>query len=80
MAPTDVRIGLLLQNARQMLDIVRETFPGLLFSEADNLDNCTLATSAVQTLSCLWSNAACLVNVPGQIDTPAALHALMKVF
>lgn len=75
----DVRIGLLLQNARQMLDIVRRTFPDLPFSEAETLDDCTWAQSAGETLSCLWSNAASLVDVPGQIDSAAALRALTRV-
>ena len=79
MTPIDVRIGLLLQNARQMLNIVRETFPGRSFSGAETLDDCALAQSAGETLSCLWSNVASLVDVPGQINTAAALHALTLV-
>ena len=75
----DVRTGLLLQNARQILNIVRGTFPGLSFSQAETLNECTLAQSAGETLSCLWSNAASLVDVPGQVDTAAALHALTRV-
>ena len=75
----DVRIDLLLQNARQMLDIVRKTFPALSFSESETLNNCDLAQSAGETLGCLWSNAASLVDVPGQIDTAAALYALTLV-
>lgn len=75
----DVRIGLLLQNSRQILGIVRGTFPGLSFSEAELLDDCTLAQSAGEMLSCLWFNAVSLVDVPGQIDTAAALHALTRV-
>ena len=72
-------MGLLLQNARQLLEIVRGTFPEMSHSEVETLDDCTLAQSAGQTLSCLWSNAANLVNVPGEIDTAAALHALTLV-
>ena len=62
-----------------MLDIVRRTFIGLSFSEVETLDDCTLAHSDGETLSCLWSNAASLVDVPGQIDTAAALYALTLV-
>ncbi len=62
-----------------MLDIVRRTFIGLSFSEVETLDDCTLAHSDGETLRCLWSNAASLVDVPGQIDTAAALHALTLV-
>lgn len=76
----DVRMGLLLQNARQMLEIVRGTFPGSSFSEVKFQDDCNLALSAGDTLSCLWSNAASLVDVHGQIDTAAALHALTQVY
>lgn len=79
MALIDIRIGLLLQNARQMLDILRGTFPALSFSEVKLQDDCTLAPSAGDTLSCLWSNAASIVDAPGQIDTVAALHALTQV-
>ncbi|CAD6588483.1 MAG: major facilitator super transporter protein [Alectoria sarmentosa] len=74
----DARIGLLLQNARQILDIVRGTFPGLSFSGPETLDDCTLAQPAGETLSCLWSNAAGLIDVPGQIETAPALHALTR--
>ena len=75
----DVRVGLLLQNARQMLDIVRKTFPVFSFGEARTLDDCLLAQSAEETLGCLWSNAASLVDVPGEIDMNAALYALTLV-
>ncbi|KAF6223452.1 hypothetical protein HO133_000295 [Letharia lupina] len=70
--------GLLLQNARQILNIVRGAFPRLSFSEAETLDDCTLAMSAGETLSCLWFDAASLVDVPSHIDTAAALHALTR--
>lgn len=75
----DVKMGLLLQNARQILDIVRGTFPALSFSEDKYQGDCSLAPSAGDTLSCLWSNAASLVNVPSQVDTAAALQALTQV-
>ena len=79
MTLVDVRVGLLLQNARQMLDIVRKTFPGLSFRKAETRDDCVLAQSAGETLGCLWSNAANLVDVPGEIEMAAALHALTLV-
>ena len=79
MAPTDIRIGLLLQNARQMLNIVRKAFPGLLLSETEDLKDCAREKSTGEMLDCLWSNAASLVNVPGPINTAAALHALTLV-
>ena len=75
----DVRVGLLLQNARQILDIVRGTFPEISFTAAEPLDACTVTQSAGEKLRCLWSTAASLVDVPGQIDTAAALHALTRV-
>ena len=62
-----------------MLDIVRRTFPGLSFSKAETLDNCALTQSDGETMGCLWSNAAILADVPGQIDTAAALYALTMV-
>ena len=79
MNPIDIRIGLLLQNARQMLNIVRKAFPGLLLSETETLNDCAGAKSTGEMLDCLWSNAASLVNVPGPIDRVAALHALTLV-
>ena len=79
MNPIDIRIGLLLQNARQMLNIVQQAFPGLLLSEAETLKDCARAKSTGEMLDCLWSNAASLVNVPGPINTAAALHALTLV-
>ena len=62
-----------------MLDIVRRAFPGLSFSKAETLENCTLIKSDGETMKCLWSNAASLVDVAGQIDTAAALYALTMV-
>ena len=79
MNPIDIRIGLLLQNARQMLNIVQQAFPGLLLSEAGTLNDCARAKSTGEMLDCLWSNAASLVNVPGPINAAAALHALTLV-
>lgn len=79
MSLVDVRMGLLLQNARQILDIIRGTFPGLSFSEDETLDNCTLAHTAGETLNCLWSDAVRIINAPGQIQTAAAMHALIRV-
>ena len=79
MSPIDIKIGLLLQNARQMLNIVRKAFPGLLLNEAETLNDCAWAKSTGEMLDCLWSNAASLVNVPGPINTAAALHALSLV-
>ena len=75
----DVRVALLLQNARQILDIVRGTFPGIPFSATENLNDCDLAKSAGERLSCLWSSAASLLHVPGQVDTAAAQDALTLV-
>ena len=75
----DIRIGLLLQNARQMLKIVRKAFPEVSLSEAKTLNECAGAKSTGEMLDCLWSNAASLVNVPGPINTAAALHALTLV-
>ena len=63
-----------------MLDIVRRTFPGLSFSKAENLDNCTLMQSDTETMRCLWSNAAILADNSGQTDTAAALYALTMVY
>ena len=79
MTSTDVRIGLLLQNAQQMLGIIRRTFPTLSFGEAQHLGDCSLADSPEKTLSCLWSNVASLVDVSGQVDTTAAQYALTLV-
>ena len=79
MNPIDIRIGLLLQNARQMLKIVRKAFPEVSLSEAKTLNDCARAKSTGEMLDCLWSNAASLANVPGPINTAAALHALTLV-
>lgn len=79
MNPIDIRIGLLLQNARQMLNIVRKAFPEISLSEAKTLNDCAPAKSSGEMLDCLWSNAASLVNVPGPINAAEALHALTLV-
>ena len=66
------------KNARQILNIVRGTFPGLSFDGAAGTD-CTLSQSDGETLSCLWSTAASSVKGPGQGDSITALQSLAEV-
>ena len=66
------------QNARQILNIVRGTFPGLAFDGAAGTD-CTMPQSDGETLSCLWSTAASSVKGPGQGDPVTALQSLTEV-
>ncbi|CAF9906404.1 major facilitator super transporter protein [Imshaugia aleurites] len=73
-----VKVDLLLQNARQILSIVHEAFPALSLSEAKPLDDCALAQSAEETLSCHWSKVTSLVDVHGQTDAAAAVDALTQ--
>ncbi|KAL2037023.1 hypothetical protein N7G274_010308 [Stereocaulon virgatum] len=73
----DVKVSLVYENAQQILDIVRGTFPGLVFDGAAGTD-CMLSQSDGEILSCLWSKAASTVNDPGQKDSNTALQALTE--
>ena len=66
------------ENARQILDIVRGTFPGLPSDGVASTD-CTLSQSDGETLSCLWSTADSSVKGLSQGDSVTALQALTEV-
>ena len=54
----DQKICIMRRNARQILDIVRGTFPKLSFDDTTNESDCISATSDGAILSCLWFKAA----------------------
>lgn len=67
------------ENARQMLDIVRGTFPGLSFNgQTDSLD-CTTPKTDGEELSCLWSKASNLVEDQSQSSGAEKTEALTAV-
>lgn len=57
MCLTDVKSHLMQQNARQILDIVRGTFPALAFDGATDDYGCASLKSDGEVLDCLWSRA-----------------------
>ena len=56
----DVRLSLVQQNARQMLEIVQGTFSTLSFDEKLASTDCTTPNSDGEELRCLWSTAMTL--------------------
>lgn len=76
---TDMKIHLMLQNARQILDIVRETFPGLSFDEGKIETDCTKKRSDGENLSCLWATATSVLNHHAEVNAVTALRALTRV-
>ena len=79
MGLTDVKIHLMQQNARQILDIVRGTFPGLPFDGTTDGNGCASLNSDGETLDCLWSRATKSLDRPGYVDGPEALRAFTEV-
>ena len=77
---TDVKLHLMQQNARQILDIVRGTFPGLPFDGTTDGTVCTSLKSDGETLDCLWSRATKSLEPPGNVDGAEALRAYTEVY
>ena len=77
MCLTDVKTYLTQQNARQILDIVRGTFPGLSFDGATNDNGCASLKSDGEVLDCLWSRATKSLDSP---DNAEALRAFTEVW
>ena len=68
----------MLQNARQILDIVRPTFPTLPFDDTERNFSCILPKSDGKMLSCLWSNVTSCVENHG-CTRSTALQETQKV-
>ena len=79
MCLTDVKIQLIQQNARQILDIVRGTFPGLAFDGTTNDNGCASLKSDGEVLDCLWSRATKAVYSPDYVDGAETLRAFTEV-
>ena len=79
MGLTDVKIHLMQQNARQILEIVRGTFPGLPFDGTIDGNGCASLNSDGETLDCLWSRATKSLNRSDYVDGPEALRAFTEV-
>ena len=80
MGLTDVKIHLMQQNARQILDIVRGAFPGLPFDGTTDANGCASPNSDGETLDCLWSRATKSLDRPGYVDRVEALRAFTEVY
>ena len=74
----DVRLSLMQQNARQVLEIVRGTFSHLSFDEQTNSTDCSESKSDGEELSCLWLTAKRLLNTKQVSQTKISL-AFMAV-
>lgn len=79
MCLTDVKLYLMQQNARQILDIVRGTFPGLPFDGTTDGNGCASPKSDGESLDCLWSRATKSFDSPGYVDSAEALRAYTEV-
>lgn len=79
MGLTDVQIYLMQQNARQILDIVRGTFPGLSFDGTTDENRCASLKSDGEALDCLWSRAAKSLDSPDFVDGAETLRAFTEV-
>ncbi|KAF2184722.1 GPI ethanolamine phosphate transferas-like protein 2 [Zopfia rhizophila CBS 207.26] len=67
------RIQLLLRNAKQILTIVKATFPAHNFKDKVQEMNCEGSLSSGEELSCKWQ------NVVQALETAAALHPKMRM-
>ena len=68
------------QNALQMLQIVKATFPTVSFdNKPSNLITCTDLKSDGLTLSCLWTMAVSMLDGEKTSDDTEILHALTRV-
>lgn len=72
------RARLMRQNARQIMDIVRGTFPSIDFDASLEASMCTQPQSDTETLRCMWTKANSLSG-PDEPDIVGALDALTKV-
>ena len=79
MGLTDVRVHLMQQNARQILDIVRGTFPGLSFNGTSYDNGCASLKSDGEALDCLWSRAAKSLDSLDFVDGAETLRAFTEV-
>lgn len=67
------------QNARQILDIVRGTFPGLSFDGTRDDNDCVSLKSGGEALDCLWSKATRSLDSPDYVDGAETLRAFTEV-
>ncbi|KAL8861357.1 MAG: hypothetical protein Q9178_002229 [Gyalolechia marmorata] len=77
------RVCLLKQNAGQVLNVVKETFPTISFMDGAQSEACADITSDGTRLACLWSRARTLGEIKGQQHDEkfeeAALHTVGTV-
>lgn len=76
---TDVKIHLMQQNARQILDIVRGTFPGLAFDGTTDDKVCASLKSDGEVLDCLWSRVTKSLDRADHVNGAETLRALTEV-
>ncbi len=67
------------QNARQMFNIVRRTFPTLSFDEQPEVIDCTMPGSEGEELKCLWSAARASLEKPNQSSKVETILAFTSV-
>lgn len=71
----------MLQNAKQIMAIVRGTFPNVAIQGSNTASECTWPKSDEQILNCLWSNVTRKIQSleQGQAPIDEALQTLKDV-
>ena len=69
----------MLENALQILEIVKGTFSELSYDIAGSRSNCTFPQSDAEALNCEWLEVSRSLNSPGPVDNHEVLRVLTKV-
>ena len=75
----DDKIRILLHNARQILEIVKATFPGATFDDQTYAGDCVQSNSDVEVLPCQWRNITRMLEQGGSENTDMILDAILEV-
>ena len=75
----DVRVDLMRQNARQILDVICGAFPELSFDGIRDVKDCASLQSDSEKLDCLWSRATRSLDPRSRVDSAQSLRALTEV-
>ncbi len=70
------RVGLMQQNAHQILNVVKETFTHLSFDGRAVVSGCSQDESEGEILSCMWSQVVHTLQYQDQADAVGVLTAV----
>lgn len=73
------RIGLMRQNAHQILRVVKETFTGQSFDRRAVVSDCSHEESDEEIISCMWSQVTHALDSRTQTNAVEVLRALTAV-